>query len=337
MRIGVFYQDPKKIVEAYPNDCQGRDTLLPHISIKKALEARGHEVILMDIAARHYSEYRNEKVDCIFNLCDEGIEGNAYFEPHAAAILDTYHVPYTGSDFLTLGLCLRKGITKEIIWYHKIPTPTFQIITHADEVISPKLTFPLIVKPTREDGSIGIRMTSVVNTPEDLHTQVLHILSEYKQPALIEQYIEGREINVSVIGHGESATALPVSEILFDGFPKGYPRICSYEAKWLTDSIFYHKTKPQCPANVPPAMAKKIQKTALKLYNIFECRDYARVDFRVDNLGRAYVLEFNPNPDISEDAGLANAARTIGMSYSDLIENIIKSAIDRWKTKSLRD
>jgi len=165
-----------------------------------------------------------------------------------------------------------------------------------------------------------------------LKSRVEFIIGAFHQPVIVEEYIDGREFNIAVMGNGAKARALPPSEIDFIDFPQDKPRICCYEAKWVAESPLYKKTKPICPANVPDALRDELQSVALKAYEAMGCRDYARVDTRLGEDGNIKVLEVNPNPDISSDAGFARAGAAIGLSYSKLISSIVEIALARYDT-----
>lgn len=265
----------------------------------------------------------------VFNLC-EGAFGKSSFEMHIAALLDLYGVKYTGSGPLTLGLSLDKGLTKDILHSRDIPTPEYCVMNEPPTRLKRGLKFPLIVKPLKEDASLGIDSGAVVKTMKELKKRVEYIIAKFIQPAIVEEYVEGREFNIAVIGNNGSLRALPPSEIEFIDFPEGIPKICCYEAKWVTESPLYKKTVPSCPANVPESLKDELQAVALKAYGAMGCRDYARVDMRLGEDGNLKVLEVNPNPDISSDAGLARAARAVGLDYAGLILNIVGSAAARY-------
>jgi D-alanine-D-alanine ligase len=194
----------------------------------------------------------------------------------------------------------------------------------------------MIVKPMREDASIGITNESVVTNRNDLKRRVEYVLDEHDQPALIEEYIEGREINVSVVGNDELIT-FPVAEIDFSGLPSDYPKIVSYNSKWMYKTVEYEFTKAVCPAaNLSKSEITNIQETAKKVYRLLGACDYARVDMRYKD-GIPYVLELNPNPDIAsdvpEDTGFTRSAKAHGWEYGYLIRQIIKFALKRWGVK----
>jgi D-alanine-D-alanine ligase len=193
---------------------------------------------------------------------------------------------------------------------------------------SEDLEYPLIVKPAHEDGSVGISDASVVSSPVELRRRIRRVFEEFEQPALVEQYIEGRELNVAILGN-KNPTILPISEIDFSGLSEGMPRIVSYEAKWMHGTVHYEGTKGVCPAQVTPQQEATLKETALRCVRLIGCRDYARVDFRMTPGGDIYVLEVNPNPDISDEAGFARSARAFGLSFPEVIGRIMDAAMER--------
>ncbi len=272
-------------------------------------------------------ELRDAEGAMIFNLCEAAFDSSAY-EMHITALLELYGLSFTGSGPFTLGLALDKGKSKDVLTGRGITTPAYSVF---DSVPAAEgaLSFPIIVKPLSEDASVGIDSGSVVHSIGGLAERVEFIIANYGQPAIAEEYIKGREINIAIIGNGSTKRALPLSEISFEGFPEDLPKICCYEAKWVTESRLYQKTVPVCPAEVSEPLKAALVEVALKAYDVMGCRDYARVDTRVGEDGRVYVIEVNPNPDLSSDAGLARAARAAGMDYAGLIAEIVRVAEER--------
>jgi D-alanine-D-alanine ligase len=275
---------------------------------------------------------RQGEVDIVFNLCEGAFE-NSLFEMNVAALLELYGLKFTGSGPMALGLALNKGLTKDILSRRGIPTADYCVVKDTPVRLSNGLRFPLIVKPLSEDASIGIEADAVVKNVEELEKRAEYVLHNYYQPALVEEYIEGREFNISVLGNGSEKRTLPPSEIDFSDYPEGVPRICGYEAKWITASPLYIKSPPVCPANIPDSLAGELREVALKAYDAIGCHDYARVDLRLGTDGELSVIEVNPNPDISTDAGLARAAKSAGLEYHQLIGEIVRVAAARYEEK----
>lgn len=328
MKIGVLFR--KTLLDdgnLKPEDYMGRAEFESMKVICNSIEEIGHEVEVIN--PEPITNLYNKKFNLAFNLCDDGFHGNSQLEPHLPALLDILQIPYTGSNYLTLALCLSKPKTKQLLLYNGIRTPKFQIFKTGNEKLKAELKLPLIVKPSREDASIGIRDDSVIHKKKKLKPKILDIISTYKQPALVEGYIEGREFNIGIMGN-DKPLVLPLSEILFN-LPKNMNKICSYESKWIIDHEAYNGTKPQCPAEVSEKLSRKLTDLALRSYKLMGCQDYGRIDFRVDRFGRPYILEVNPNPDISPNAGLANMASKAGISYTQLIKKIIDYSVERNK------
>jgi D-alanine-D-alanine ligase len=302
-------------------------------SIADALSDHGHQVIIFsadDDTPKLCSFLSAEQPEVIFNCC-ESILGQSKLELNVAAMYELFRIPYTGSPPLTLGLALDKALAKAVFHAHGIPTPRHQLFEDKElEPIDPQLRFPLIVKPAQEDASIGIDANAIVADATALEKRVRFIQKEFEQPALAEEFIDGRELNVAVLAASDSKfVTLPISEITFDGVPEGMPRIVSYEAKWVEESPMYQTTLPECPAKLPENIAIETRTIALKAANAVGLRDYGRVDMRMDANGNLYVLEANPNPDISEDAGFMRAARASGRTFASTINEILDRAIER--------
>jgi D-alanine-D-alanine ligase len=264
----------------------------------------------------------------VFNLCEE-INGKCELEMCVAGLLELMGVPYTGSDPFALGLALNKFHVKQILRSAGIPTARAFLRNPGQKRVIPRgMRYPMIVKPAREDASLGINSNSVCHSAEDLERQIQYIHDIYEQEALVEEYLDGREFNVSVIGD-RNPEVLAIQEIDFVGLPEGEPRIVSYRAKWDEESPYYNCTVPVCPANISKRMENRIRDIAIRSHLCVGCRDYARVDMRTDARGGLYVLEVNPNCDISPNAGFARAARVAGYSYSEMILKISETAMER--------
>jgi D-alanine-D-alanine ligase len=264
----------------------------------------------------------------VWNLCEE-IQGNTDLEMCVAGLLELMNIPYTGSGPLALGVALNKYRVKQILRASGIPVPRGYLCAVGQRVKPRALPrFPVIVKPVHEDASLGINSNSVCRNLDQLDRQVAYIHGVYRQDALVDEFLDGREFNVGVLV-GQEAQVLPISEIDFSRMPEHEPRIVSYRAKWDEDSVVCQCTVPICPADLPARLENRIRQIALRACKAIECRDYVRVDMRTDARGNIYVLEVNPNPDLSPQAGFVRAARVAGLSYTDLVANITQSALER--------
>jgi D-alanine-D-alanine ligase len=308
-----------------------QEIVLVEQDIEKALQQLGHSTVAVPIRDDLWGPLKNFDPNewLIFNLC-ESIRNKTYLEPYIISVFEHLGFRYTGSNRRTLSTCLNKARTKEILQAHGIATAAFQIFTPWT-VHQRHLVFPLFVKPVSEDASIGISTNSVVQDERGLRRQVRYIWETYHQPALVEEFIDGREFNVTVLGN-ESPRIMPLSEINFRHIANPFARIVSFRAKWVPTSEEYLKTPPTCPARVSDALKTRIEDVARRAYQAMGLRDYGRVDLRVRN-GQPYVLEVNPNADLSADAGIARAARTAGMSYADLADEIVRLAARRYRLK----
>jgi D-alanine-D-alanine ligase len=265
--------------------------------------------------------------DIIFNFV-ESVEGVAQLEYCIAGLYQLLDQEFTGNLPLTLGTCLDKTLTKNILHSVGIRTPEF-FTAYPDQKLSSEdlsLKFPVILKLANEDASIGISELSVVDDYQALTRHLDFLFATYHQPVIIEEYIDGREFNVAILGD----EVLPVSEIEFH-LPPEYPKIVTYDGKWIEGSLYYKSTVPKCPAVIKPRLFKSIQTLALEAYNALGCRDYVRVDIRLDKNNVPYVIEVNPNPDISLDSGFVRAASAAGISYPQLLYKIAGFALARKK------
>jgi D-alanine-D-alanine ligase len=301
--------------------------------IARALQEHGHLTVSVPIRNDLWTPLKQYDPNewLIFNLC-ESFRNKTYLEPYIISVFEYLGFRYTGSDRRTLANCLNKARAKEILQAHGIPTAAFQVFTPLT-VHQRHLEFPLFVKPVSEDASIGITMDSVVRDDRALRRQVRFIWEKYHEPALVEEFIDGREFNVTVLGN-ESPRVLPLSEINFRHIADPFARIVSYRAKWVPTSEEYLKTPPTCPARVSESLKRRIEDVARRAYQAMGLRDYGRVDIRVKD-GIPYVLEVNPNADLAPDAGIARAARAAGMSYADLADEIVRLAAHRYRIKGL--
>ncbi|MEK7388533.1 MAG: ATP-grasp domain-containing protein, partial [Elusimicrobiota bacterium] len=303
------------------------------LNIQKAVESKGHRVTFFDMneTPLPFDKIANANVDMIFNVC-ERINNSSLLEPHAAAILDCLGIPYTGSNPLTLALCIDKIKVKKILEQHGLPTPKFDYAFQMNEPIREDLRYPLMVKLANTDNSIGISNQSVVTSLKDLKNQVNHLLEKYNRPVLIEEFIEGDEVDVSIMGNESRVKVLPLSRSIFDDLPKGVWGIYPFQAKWGENSV-YEKIRVERPAKYSQKLSALISEICLDAYRIFDCHDYARIEVRVDRSGNPYILEINPNPSINDGDCVPACAEVIGHPYADFIEEIMKECISRYRAR----
>jgi D-alanine-D-alanine ligase len=328
---GILQQGGSSKATAAEVDLSEIGVLEEKEDIARALQALGYRTMIFNVDGnipRLVNFLETERPDLIFNLC-ESIKNEAIHEMHIAGIYELYDIPYTGSGPLTLGTALNKTRVKEILHFHGLPSPRFQVIKSPIRInLDENLTFPLIVKPSREDASIGIDNTSVVYNINELRKKVKYVVEQFDQPALVEEYIDGRELNVAVMGN-RKPEVFPISEIDMTTLPKDLPRIITYNAKWGKGTTEYENTKGVCPALLPPELETHIKSLALQAYQLIGCRDYARVDFRLSKDHQPYILEVNPNPDISDDAGFARSARAAGFSFDQFVGKLLECTLER--------
>ena len=265
------------------------------------------------------------KVDVVFNLF-EGFAGKPQTESAVAAMLHELGLPYTGCSASALSLALDKARTKTILEANGLPTPPFQVL-NPETVGMFALRFPCIVKPAAEDASHGLTERSVVSDRNGLEEQVRYISGLYDGQALVEEYVDGREFNVSVMGN-DDPVVLPESEIVYT-LPEGRPRILTFEAKWEPASLYFKSSAPFCPADIDDTIRQRIAGPAAAAFKLLGCTGYARVDFRMGADLIPQIIEVNPNPDLSPGYGVALQAKVSGLSYPKLVERIIQLAMER--------
>jgi D-alanine-D-alanine ligase len=271
------------------------------------------------------------KPDLLFNLC-ESMDADPRNEPTFAGLLDLFKIPYTGADLLALASCLYKQRTKDILIAHGVPTPPYRFLRTDAELADPaleNLDYPWFVKLAHEDASLGITEANVVANVAALRTRASELMREHKQAVIAERYIEGREINVTLMGSGDVVDVLPLHEIDFAAMPSDRPRIVSYAAKWDENHVDYVGTKPVPLRDANAKLIAEIERVARAAWRAVELRDYGRVDLRVDASGVPWVIDVNPNPDISPDAGCTRAAAAAGMTYPQMVARIVELALAR--------
>jgi D-alanine-D-alanine ligase len=292
--------------------------------------ARAGEVIRLEASDELPFRLREARPDIVFNMA-EGLYGPNR-ESHVPAICEFWSIPYTGSDPLTLALCLDKGRTKEILSHHGIPTARFTVVGGPEE-LDGFAAWPAIVKPLHEGSSMGITRSSYCRSRADVRRAIEGVVARYRQPALVEGYLGGREFTCAILGNGDDARTLPIIEINFAALPPDAVPIYSYEAKWIWDRREEPLDIFRCPADVDAELAAAVERTSLAAYRVLRCRDWARIDLRCDDRGVPHVLEVNPLPGIHPDPAmnscLPKAARAAGLDYSEMILSVLRAGAAR--------
>jgi D-alanine-D-alanine ligase len=295
-----------------------------------------HEVIPIEADLEAFGKLRRSRPDIVFNIA-EGRFG-ASRESQIPAMLELLRIPYAGSDPLTLGICLDKSRAKEILAYHRIPTAKFSVIQswplngqlkHVD--------YPMFVKPLFEGSSKGIWNDALVRNFAQLKACVEKVWHTYSQPALVEEYLSGREFTVALLGNGPTLRVLPIVEICFDSLPPEANKFYSYEAKWIWDKRESPLEIFRCPAEVDATLRTKIETLCKKAFNRLNCRDWCRIDVRLDETGEPCIVELNPLPGIipnpEDNSCFPKAARAAGISYDELLLTILDEACKRLKLR----
>jgi D-alanine-D-alanine ligase len=296
----------------------------------RAMRSLGHTVTvvpLTDDLTYLQRRLRRLKPHVVFNQYDDVVHG-ALYEMRVAAFIRMMGFPMTGSPALALGLSRYKFMAASLLQGAGVPIPSdTALIERLGELQGRDWNFPLIVHASQEHAGIGLDRHSVVSTKIALKDKVREILTTYRQPALVQQFVPGREFNVGVVG-GKKLRVMPLAEMDYSNLPETIPPIMSYAAKWISTSVEFKKTKVICPARVAPELAKSIGETAKKAFRVVGGWGYGRVDIRLDESGQPRVLEVNCNPCLDNGMGLARAAKRAGILYPALLQLVLKAAFD---------
>jgi D-alanine-D-alanine ligase len=352
LNISILYDAIEDDERAKQLEAQGKAAPLIYEVLGQVLAPLGHGVQVLK--ARGVPELvqclSEDQSDLVFNVC-EGFAGVGHHEQHVAALLELLGKRFTGAGAIGLSLAGDKALAKKLLAFHGINTPRFSVI-HAGEVDhADDLTFPMFVKPSNSDASIGIDQRSVVHNFKELMERIGYIKTELNAPALIEEFIDGREIYVSIV-QGERLEALPIVEWDFSKLPPGTARIASAEAKWDEDSPVFRDAKEVIARDLPDFVELALKEAALEAFRSLKLRDYGRIDMRLRRGGPAtdaalsalkteaakqaaregwelFIIEVNPNPHLATDSEFPMAARAAGLTYPELIERILSSALNR--------
>jgi D-alanine-D-alanine ligase len=323
MNVGIIYNS-FAYKALLPEEKEMRDTGL---TIGKHLALFGHNVQYFDMDdPKSIEKLCQSKLDVAFDTC-ERIHDDARGEAYAAALLEYLGIPHTRTSSWLISLGISKERVKSILTYYQITTPRFQVFRTGEEELDPGLKYPLFVKGVASENSIGIDEHSLVQDGQQLKAKVNQIFTQLHQPALVEEYIDGREFSVAILP-GLKNQVLPISETVFRDLPPER-RFLDYSAKWVTDSERYQKNIPVCPAHLTDEERDDISETALQCFNILGLDSYARIDMRYRD-HTPYVLEVNQNPSISEEgSGYVNTCRAYGLDYVAMISVLLRNATVR--------
>ncbi len=303
-------------------------------AVASALSAFG-DVIRIEANESLPERLRAERPDIVFNIA-EGLHGTNR-EAHVPAICEFFAIPYSGSDPFTLSLCLDKARTKDFLTAHGVPNAPYALIEDGASLTSflarHDRSFPIFLKPVHEGSSKGITEKNFVRDRDELEAQARFLLATYEQPVIAEEFLPGAEFTCGVLGNGASAQVLPIVGMNFDSLPEGALPIYGYEAKWVWDTPDEPLDIFECPARISPALQRAIEDVVLRAYRILGCRDWSRIDVRLDAKGTPNIVEVNPLPGIlpnpEDNSCLPKAARAAGLGYDELIQGALRHAADR--------
>jgi D-alanine-D-alanine ligase len=308
-------------------ECDSDETI---IAVQQALQ-KFHQVVLIEADEEAYLKLQQEKPDLVFNIAERLYGPNR--ESHIPTFCEVLNIPYTGSDPLTLGICLDKSRAKEILSYYGVPNPRFWVVED-DNSLPAEITLPALVKPLYEGSSKGIKNNSVVRNLAELRQKVAEIKKLYDEPSIVEEFLSGREFTVGVLGNYPELEILPVVEIDHSQLPAGANPIYSYEAKWVWDQPEKPLEIFRCPAELTQELQKKVEQVVTETCRLLRIKDWARIDLRLDAAGEPNILEVNPLPGIlpnpEDNSCLPKAARAAGYTYEQLINRVVYEACKRY-------
>jgi D-alanine-D-alanine ligase len=336
LKITIIY-DAVEDQEKADAEAEGKRLNLVYEQVQQALVGRGHLVELLpattDLREMIGSLHELDS-DIVFNLC-ESLAGNNQHEQNIAALLELLNLKFTGSGSIGLALTQDKELSKKLLAFHSIRYPKYSVIDEGRVEWSDDLAFPVLLKPVDQDASFGIDDKAIVHNIKELMERISFIHTEFSSPALIEEYIEGREIYIGVLGN-KKPEALPIIEWDFSKVPDGKPRIASTEAKWDENSEAYKDSFEVFPKDIPEYVYQEIQEAAVTVFRLLKLRDYARIDMRLKKTEKDgkeawefYIIEVNGNPHLDKESELPLAAEEHGLDYVGLIEKIVELALER--------
>ncbi|MBN2036881.1 MAG: ATP-grasp domain-containing protein [Chitinispirillaceae bacterium] len=299
-------------------------------NVIRAIRWLGHEVSILGIGndvAAIVAALTEQKPDVVFNLTEQ-FGDDRQKDSNIAALLDLMAVPFTGSGALGLSLCRSKALCKQLLATHRLRVPGYAVFPPGAAALVPRsLKYPLVVKPVYEDGSDGISNASLVHSENELHERAAMVHERFGQPAIAEEYIDGRELYVSVLGNGR-LTVLPPRELIFGNVTNGGPVLATYRLKW--DKAYQEKWNIKFGfCDLDPSVGQQVARVCRKAYNVLQIHDYGRMDLRLTNDNLVYIIEANPNPNIGRDDEFAQSAAKAGIGYAALISRIMRLALHR--------
>jgi len=293
-------------------------------SYARGIRSRGHEAIIHNADADLAAWLREVQPDICFNTC-EGFIGDSR-EAQIPALLEMIGYPYTGPTPLSAAITHDKAICKRVAHTWGVRTPAFQVFETADDPINHDLIYPLFVKPLHEGTGMGIKLDCIVRNEKELRIRVAEKIDTYKQPALVEDYIEGKDITCGLVGNGDDVHIFPITEVDFSGYPPEVGNIYGYEAKVPYDALYKNK----CPAPLGDQLTNEVRQITHKVFRIMGCRDFCRCDYRLTDDGRLYFLEVNALPGVNPRSDLTLMAEAEGWTHADLISAVLESGAQRY-------
>jgi D-alanine-D-alanine ligase len=329
--VAVIYNAYTEEVPDPPEDRGSTSDLRVQVrNIRRHLRRLGHTVTIAPLADDLFAFQRRLRridPDVVFNLYDDVVHG-ALYDMRLAALVRMMGYPMTGCSALALGLTRYKFMAAGVLAGAGVPIPpNTALLETVGAVQRHQWDFPIIVQPAQEHGGVGLDRASIVASKRELRDKVREILREYRQPALAQRFLRGREFNVGILG-GKRMRVLPLAEVDYSRLPADIPPIMSYAAKWIETSVEYQNTTVTCPANVEPQLAARISQVALQAFRAVGGRGYGRVDMRLDEHNQPYVLEVNCNPCLDEGMGIARSAEKAGISFPQLLQHIVRVALE---------
>jgi len=325
--IGIVYNEP--VLTGHPFSEASLDVLAQVEAVEASLGNIGISSVRIPFTkdvGLFVQRVDKEGIGMIFNLC-ETVDDDPRFAGHPASVMELIGIPFSGSPSIALMLTADKLLTKQLLKAEGIRTPKYRFYNNMTSFLPHTLKYPVIVKPRFQEASIGIDQDSIFEDEDQLRKGLPKIYERFG-PVFVEEYIDGREFNVSLLGY-PLGRVLPIAEIDFSNFPEGIYPIVGYRAKWDIESFEYHNTPRSFPEGLPNDLMRKMERVALDCFRICMLRDYGRIDIRVDSKGKIYVLEVNANPCLSPNAGFTAAIDKEGMTYSDFVKDLLDFMTER--------